>query len=59
MDNFSLDYNQTNDIIKEEIGGLAFILKYASIYIPYTTLSLIGFFVGLIGFIKIKSKFEK
>jgi hypothetical protein len=37
--------NQTD----EEIGGLAYILKYAAVYIPYTAISLLGFIVGLIG----------
>ena len=46
MENHTRNENQTNT---EEIGGLLFILKYASVYIPYTSLSLIGFFVGLCG----------
>ena len=55
MDNFSLSTNQTIEIIKEENDALTYILKYASIYIPYTTLSLIVLF----GLIKVKLKFEK
>ncbi len=42
--------NQTD----EEIGGLAYILKYAEVYIPYTTISLIGFIVGLLGKFKLQ-----
>ena len=46
MNNFTYSLNQTET---EEIGGLAYILKYASVYIPYTTLSFIGFLIGLFG----------
>lgn len=43
------DMNNKNATVSEDIGGIDFILKYAHIYIPYTTLSLFGFFVGLFG----------
>jgi hypothetical protein len=52
MFNYKMDIskvNRTNATILEDIGGINFILKYASIYIPYTTLSLVGFIVGLFG----------
>jgi hypothetical protein len=41
--------NINNQTKTEEIGGLAYILKYASVYIPYTSLSFIGFLIGLCG----------
>lgn len=46
--------NLTNHTHEDEIGGLLYILKYASIYIPYTTLTIIGFIMGLCGNLSLK-----